>query len=1287
MTRYKLYRLVFASIVVLAVSLTAWSQATTSVRGAVTDPSGATIPNANVTLANQATGLARQTSTGASGIYTFTSILPGTYTLTVKAQGFRTSVQKGVVLEVNLPATVNVRMQVGAVSQTVQVTSQAPPLNTTNASIGNVLNTTSINQLPLDAENMVLLLSFQPGVVYNGENILQDYYDTRAGSVDGERSDQNNITLDGVDNNDEFAGYAFNGVLPTTQFSVQEFRVTTSDYTAAQGRSAGAQIAMVTRGGTNQFHGSLYEFNRSDAGEANDYFLKAAELANDEPNVPPQLTRNLFGGTLGGPFMKNRFFFFVNYQGERQAAAESITQTIPSATLREGIIEYQCATASQCPGGSGAGSGGNSVPAGYYALGPTQLRQMDPLGIGPSQVALKYFQTYPEPNNYSTVDVPNYAGYTFGAPTLTKDNWYIGRLDYKVTNSGSQTLFFRWTSVDDPTVGPPFLPGQSPTSTSLDLSKGFVAGYTAILSPTWVNSFRYGLTRGSYSTIGDTSEPWVMMRYLSQPINYSSGDVEPVYNFIDTMNGVVGTHDFSFGANVLFDRLQSYNYGDSFSDAVTNSDWVTTSGFAGKNDPLNPAYGCAGNPGAGTSAPCYPSVSSGFYNAYDFPLAAMMGIASEIDAEYNYSVKNLSTASPLAQGAPVISNWAADTYGLFAMDTWHIRHNLSLNYGLNYQLMLPMTETDGQEVTPSVNMGDWFDQRKADMEKGIGDYADQVVAFSPAGSYWGRSGLYQAQDLNFAPRFGAAWSPEPSGGWLRKIFGNQKSSLRGGFGMYYDNFGPELALNYASSGEIGLSSELSNPASTLTVATSPRITGMNVIPTTNAQGVTIMPAAPPSAYPAALPAGDEAITNGIDQSIETPYSYAADFSFERSLPGNITLDADYVGHFGNRLLDLDDIAEPLDLKDPKTGVDYFTAVDRLSQLGRANTPDSSINASLIGPTAQYWEDMLTPQSSYPLCSTGASTASLLEAVYDVFGPNCNLYNETSGLYDIDVAGFPTTPKTGLNTYYNSQYSSLWTWSSMAWSNYNALELSLHKQFSNGVLFGFNYTYSHALDVESEAERGVHYLTDSVINAWDPGQMYGPSDFDLRHQINAYWVARLPFGRGGTFARNAGGVANAFIGGWQLSGTTRWSTGYPASVYMGYFWPTNWDEMGWADLTGTPIGAAGRGSNVGGVPNVFTNQTQALNAFTYAYPGQSGARNPVRGDGFFDWDMSLAKSWTMPWSEHQALQFRWNVYNVTNTVSFDVFSMQDEWDSSSTFGDYTSTLSSPRVMELSLIYRF
>lgn len=1309
----------------------AWGQATTSLRGTVTDSSGSAIRGARATLVNSSTNFSRTTETTSDGTYVFAEILPGAYDLSIEAAGFGKYQQKALTLRVELPATVNVQLKVGTIAEVVSVTAAAPAINTTDASVGQTMEANAIENLPLPDENTVLLLSLQPGVAFNGENILQDDYDTRAGMVNGERSDQNNISLDGVSNNDEFTGYAFNGILPTTPFSVDEFRVTTSNYDASQGRSSGAQIAMVTKGGTNKFHGSFYEFNRNGVGEANDFFLKNSQLANGQSNRPTQLVWNNYGGTFGGPIWKNRLFFFFNYEGHRRNVGQSVERSVPSPTLQDGVILYDCApvvdstgtviqTAQQvCPGGSVQGvSGSHPVSAGQYGLGPSDLAAMDPLGIGPSPGALAYFQTYPQANDLNYGDAPNFAGFRFAAPTTTRENWYIGRLDFKLTENGNHTLFFRGTGVDDNYGNAPFLPGRSSMTKSLSLAKGFVVGLTSLAGPHMVNNVRYGLTRDSFGVSGDSNDPWVYMRDLDQDIAYSYGHTAPVHNLVDTVDWTKGSHNFQFGANFLWSRLNNYDYGANFSDALTNADWIAEGGFANKNDGFNPAC-LAQNAGSSncTSADTHPAVNKGFNHAYDFPLAALVGIESEVDGVFNYKI-GANGGTQIGQNQPIIRRWATDNFNFFFQDTWRARRNLSITYGLNYQLMTPMTELNGQEVTPTVNMGTWFNQRQAAMYKGIPDnqvMGGALIGFGPSGSHYGKPGVYSMQTKNFAPRLGIAWTPHSDSGWLGKIFGEDKTSIRAGAGMYYQNFGPELAQFYSASGEYGVSTGASNPSASLPLAQAPRIGGslsdMNAIPLSVLSNLGLTPSSTIS-FPQTPPAGSFAITRGIDQSLKTPYSYAVDFSVQRQLPGKITLDVAYVGHFAHRLLVLDDVASPMNLVDPQSGISYFAAARQLSSLWRQNVPESSINASTVGPTAAYWQNMLAPQSSYKLaCSSGASTTNLLEAVYDIFGPGCgSLYNETTGNFLMDLYGLPSYLKSGPYSFYNSQYSSLWDWRSIAWSNYNALQVSLNKQMSNGMMFGLNYTYSKALDIESMAERGVHYLTDSVINAWDPGQMYGPGDADLRHQINGYWVLQMPFGRGKALGGNVHGAADALISGWHVGGTTRWSSGFPVSVFQGYVWPTNWDEMGWSDLTGAPTGSGttiGNGTkdpstgNISGngilmgVPNIFKNPNCVQgnsaacprNAFDYAYPGESGKRNPIRGDGYLATDINLSKQWRIPHTETHSLELRWSVFNVFNNTRFDAFSMQDEWDVSNTFGNYTKTLTSPRRMEFAGIYRF
>ncbi len=317
-------------------ALMSWAQTgTTSVRGAVTDASGAAIPKATVTLSRADRGFVRSATTGAGGEYEFLQLQPGIYDLTVEMTGFRKYEQKGIQLLVDTPSTANVKLEVGAITEVIEVTGEGAAINTTDASLGNAFNEVQVKELPMEGRNVPDLLTLQAGVTYFGhrESLNEQTNDTRNGAVNGAHSDQTNITLDGVDVNDQVNGYAFSSVLPVTLDSMQEFRVTTTNYGADAGRSSGAQVSLVTKSGTNAFHGSLYEYMRNTYTSANDYFVKASELATNSPNIPPKLIRNIFGGSVGGPVLKNRLYFFANYEAARQREEESDVRIVPSDSL------------------------------------------------------------------------------------------------------------------------------------------------------------------------------------------------------------------------------------------------------------------------------------------------------------------------------------------------------------------------------------------------------------------------------------------------------------------------------------------------------------------------------------------------------------------------------------------------------------------------------------------------------------------------------------------------------------------------------------------------------------------------------------------------------------------------------------------------------------------------------------------------------------------------------------------------------------------------------------------
>ncbi|HVS87368.1 MAG TPA: carboxypeptidase-like regulatory domain-containing protein [Candidatus Acidoferrum sp.] len=1323
-----------------------YAQATTSVRGTVTDPSGSAVVGANVVLANADSKTERDATTGTQGEYQFLFLPPGTYTLSVTATGFARSEQTGLQLLVNTPATANVQLKLGQTTESIKVTSEAPALNLVDASLGNSFNETQVRQIPLEGRNVPDLLSLQAGVAYTGSrsDLQSANYkdqDTRSGAVNGARSDQSNISLDGVDVNDQSSGYAFTSVLPVTLDSVEEFRVTTTNYGADQGEGSGAQVVLVTKSGTNNFHGSLYEYNRNTPTSANDYLVKIAENRIGLPNKPLKLIRNIFGGSIGGPIQKDRLFFFANYEGTREREEHTVLRNIPTASLRDGVLLYQCQDPTACTGGSPVtGISGTNYPVqtGFFALGPTQIKNLDPLNIGPSSVMLKYFnQTYGNftPNDPSVGDGFNYEGFRFRAPFSLDNNAVIARIDYHLTADAKHTLFWRGALQNLSNPQEPFLPGSPAEQTLLDHSKGFVVGYTAVLSSSLANTFHWGFTRQSTAFVGNNNQPWNTFNTLDQGINYSHSFQVPVHNLLDDFSWTKAGHTLQFGANVGFVRDPRVSLLHSFSVGKGATFWMFPVGFANTfgQSPLDPVNGRFPEPASST--------------AYDFPMLGLLGMVSLVNSNNNYDRQG----NPLLPGAPVKRNWGLDWYEFYGQDSWRIKRNLTLTYGLRWSLFPPPWEVNGFQASPvcsnavaaangtpacppgSLDLGKYFNQNLQNMQRGLG-YADApLISFGLGGPVNNGPGFYHFEKTDFSPRISVAYSPRPHSGWLKTLFGEgDKTVIRAGFSRVYDRAGMQLLNTFDANAPAGLSATLQNPCCIDGAGQVARITDLHVIPTVNAVGNPYLVPASKITFPVTPKPFGEAITWGIDQSLKTPHAYAIDFSIGRQLPDGFSLQLSYVGRLGRRLLTQRDLMQPLDLVDPKSGIDYFkaaTAISKLAQgplgpLGPTKLTPSQFDQAL-GPTVAYWTNLLNASgSSTPglapgatafVMPTGAVTTDIAQAAYALYVTSGSFAgDEVVGLGNVDLFGSLKDNASTPNSYYfngktgellNQQLTTNYAWSSIGRSNYNALQANLRKQFRHGVQFDLNYTYSKSIDFTSGATRlgfsgtaNIGAPGSRLVNAFSPSQVRAVSDFDTTHQINVNWIAELPFGRGRSIGRNASGVVDAFIGGWQLSGLARWTTGFPFTVDNGQFWATNWDEQGSGQLIAIP--KTGAFKQPDGTVSVFPHPTAALNDFVHPFPGQSGSRNVLRGDGFAGWDMNLSKRWKMPWESH-SLQFRWEVYNVPNLKRFNVLPSgatgltNGIGDSGvptlqqvpSAFGDYAGLLTSPRVMQFALRYEF
>ncbi len=819
-------RAIWLSAVLMIFAALATAQ-TSQLNGSVSDPSGASVAAAKITLTDAATGLQRTTTSNATGLYQFLDVPPGNYRLEANAKGFASYSASNVTLVVKTPSTINIKLQVAGIETMVTVEGQAPLINRTDASLGNTVEQDQIAELPIADRNVVQLLSLQPGVAYLGGAAEQNQAtDTRSGAVNGMRSDQSNVTLDGIGVNDQNNGYAFTSVLNMPPDSVQEFRVTTANANADSGYSSGAQVSLVTKSGTNAFHGSLYEYNRNTVFSANDPFLKYSQLTSGQSNTAPKLLRNVFGATLGGPIMKNRFFFFANYEGRRDAQGSSVLRTVPSPTLRAGDLVYLCQRnkdgsldTADCPGGTV--NGVSNVQPGYYALGPSQIKAMDPQKIGVSQAVLGVLQQYPGANE-NAGDGSNTLGYRFSSNADSNFNTYITRLDYHITSSGSETVFARGEMQNFKEPGDQQFPGQTAATTVLDDSKGLTVGLTSLLNPRLINDFRWGFVRQGGQKAGSSLDPAVLLDGLTSLVPFTRSNISfvPSHQFSETLNWTRKNHTFNFGTDLFLIRTNHTSYLNSFSDVRTNAVYLNTGGIAGTSSPLDPG----GNNG-------YPAVDSNFGPNYDSAATIVMGIFPEGDGHYNFA----RNGSALAQGTPINRRYAINDYEFFGQDTWRLTPRLTVTYGLRWVLEAPPYETNGYQVAPCVqasgggctkqNAADWFNHSAALAVSGQPANDAGELSFALGGPKNHGPGLWNWDHKNFSPRIAVAWSPDTGEGWVSKLLGKKDQfSLRGGYSIVYDHFGVPIVNSFDQNGSFGLSTILGNPAGVVSPKDAPRFT-------------------------------------------------------------------------------------------------------------------------------------------------------------------------------------------------------------------------------------------------------------------------------------------------------------------------------------------------------------------------------------------------------------------------------------------------------------------------------
>jgi len=1242
-------RLLIASLLVALFSVVVWGQQTSSVTGVVTDTTGAVISGADVKLTDTKTGAEQSTKTNEQGIYTFVKAAPGAgYKITFTAQGFDTVELTNVTLGVGITETHNAQMSVGQVTNTVTVTSSGDvTLNTTDASLGNVISTRRLQELPIQIRNSpAALIGLQPGVVGNNVGTSTT---NRVGSVIGSRADQGNITVDGIDANDQATGQFAATVGNAPIDAIQEFRTVSTNPGASEGRSSGGQIQLVTKSGSNIFNGSLREYNRTALTAANTFF-------NNKSNVErPQLTRNQFGGSLGGPIIKNNLFFFFDYEGRRDAQGVAYLRIVPLNHFRSGSLAYLNNTPG-CPTNARL----NTRPECITILTPSEVAALDPRGVGSNQDLLSFInQRYPEANDLAAGNGINTGGFRFNAPSRRSDNTYTSRIDWNATER--QKVFGRFNiarrvQTDTVNTVAQQFPGDPETGQIIVKDYSWVVGHTWTLGSSVVNQATVGVSRSGLEfpanfapafpnsfTFGTTALG------LTAPFaGISSQDRFVLVPTIrDDLTWSKGSHNITLGG--LIKPI------DSKSGLINDFNFPTL-GLGGLTTTLNASL-----------RPTTIGTGATRTGNYDAAFAFLLGRYAQIATNFNYD----TSGSAFAPGTGKNRDFRYNEYEVYAQDSWRMRTDLTLTYGLRWQYYAPPYEVNGFQAGNDVDFRNLVDIRLRNAAEGVsGPTAEPFLRYDLLGKANNARGYYEPDLNNFAPRLSFAWTPSFRGGFLGKVFGDRKTVIRGGGSVVYDRVAGTLTfiqdqVTYLF--DNNRTTVFGNSDARLALQNDPRFTSIGNLPVQNAAPVITRPFTPfvdASGFPTGNATGE---TNYLlDQQFKTPYSIQYSFGFQRELPGNFLLDMAYVGRQGRKLFTQADSAQILDFKDPASGQFMLTAFNALQaqiQSGAAITPqpwfENQIGAALGAPCTAVF---------------GASCTEFLAAnVSDLIQ-----IGDTSDTIQALYGAGLLNPNVGLS----SQFSTNAYITNLGSSSYNGLLVSLRKRFSKGLEFDFNYTLSHSIDNQSSVVNTV--FGGLVCDIRNLRVCRGNSDFDIRHLVNVNGIYELPFGRGRWLGGDAPGWLDAIIGGWQISGIYSFRSGLPFSTTTGSF-PVGFvfnSPAAFNNASGSVLQESINDS--GSTIQFFADPTAALAALRYPQHGEIGNRNTFRGPVFWNVDTALMKTFKMPWSERHELRVIWQAFNTFNHHSF---GLPNANIASPAFGQITTSASGAREMQFALRYQF
>jgi len=1237
--------LVFALLVSTSV-LTFAQEGTSRLSGTVTDTNGSIIEGAKVSVSNEATGVKFTQVTTSGGLFTFASLFPGNYAVTVEQSGFKKNVRTNNAVQVNTPLNVDIVLEPGNVTEVVTVQAEGITVQPNTATIGNVVDQRTIETLPLNGRNPLTLVLLEPGVVQRSFG--------GAGSgvhINGSRDRAFNVTIDGIDANESTVPNPVSNLYRLNPDNVQEFKVTTNNATAEEGRNSGASIGLSTKSGTNSFHGTAFIYYRNDKLNSTEWFANALK----QPKRDTDLQQ--FGFEMGGPVIlpfgegknvyngKNKTFFFGSWQQNRVDFSQPIDQTfgVPSvltATARSGIFRYWVPDLANPLVISGTTILRNSpllvnsstgelrtdlgvvpcaTPASVRCVRTYSIAGNIPAGVALDGSVASYLSTLPGPNAFGFGDGLNTAGYLWNPPTAIRGPAYQVRIDHNFNSDHS--IFGRYLYSDyntlkgDPLNGrPQVFPGFPPQGEVFRKTSNFVTGWKWTVSPYITNDFRFGYSRFKFTFTQGTANPAfpnvssVDYNLISEPYINTAQTEREIFTpqFIDNMTIVKGNHVIGLGMNMRFYRHQDNR-------SLGGPTVLLTAAGTANSRALFPAWNAAPNINTGTT--------SDNTNLQNY-LANMIGHVYRIQQTFVADFANDVFLPYLTNGKPNLFNGLtkANQYNFYLQDEWRVRSNLTINAGVRWEINPPAYTAGGKTFVPN---GDVF--------------AGNVTFVKAAGWYKIDKWKY------LGPSLGLVWGPSYKSGLLKSMFGESgKSAIRIGYRIAFDPIST-FQVTSAASRVPGLTqvctTTLVNQAGPPATVVATPTGGCPAAPVQTLGGGFPQFLQPPTNRPSAaftpssLTIGSAPGITLFAPNMKLPEVHQWSLSWQRELPWKMVMQAAYVGRRGTHLY----YAGNRNQASGRSILDSFL----LMQQNMRNSCLPSGTGNLPGGTCT------NPVTSIPLLAAGTGITA---ATVDAAGAQSEILGNALGSL---ASRIENTSTNNLRLRPSKQFGVITYIDNAGDSMYHAAQFSLRRRFAQGFGLSAAYTFAKSMDNQSVDPVGAASGGGlSTTNSRTPVDMqnlrdeWARSDFDRTHVFNLTTVWELPVGRGQRFLGSAPGWVNHFIGGWTLNSIQTFMTGEPFSVRSNVFTNNSGHDSRAAILDPNVRAQLTFPTNIAG-PVVFPNSA----GFTIPAPGSNGAgRNIFVAPSYYNLDIGIIKQISI--TERFKLDFRTEFFNALNHANFD-----------------------------------